>query len=644
MFFFIRLNAQNISFTTPLRLPNATTDKSVSLSYFNSGFYIAWKDLGNQNKIHVSFTEKTKQEQEVWKEITLENIVSTASPCLQAVGNKLYLLWISPEGNINYIINENNTGFKTNAVNTFQFTGNTTFNAGIAATAINNQLVLVSHTGKNTIVYAVINVETNAKSIQAQIITDKKVDALPSITALNNSIVRICWKRYKDQAIDYADVDILTQKLIIQNSKTALQSSATPALAYNIQTQQTAYVFSGPKNAGSKIYYAVEQNSIPVSINIFPSFFATTLQPAICNAGGNNFLMAYTAQDNNIYTSRLTSYDPHTWMQDFLLPQKEDYTLKDIVIPGAHDAGMSVLTAAGGYQSQTINECNTLTQTKNIGLQLNAGIRMFDLRVGVYNKSLYSKHCSSDCMEDAIGGGYGEKLKDALDSIKNFLHHYQKEIVIVTFSHFCEKEIPIKNLADSIFLYLGKDIMYTGYDKPLNNTPLKELAGKIIVLFEGFKSKDKSIDSNTIQHSSNAFINFKRAYAGTNELSKLSGTQEAFFNDMKNGVKANDLIRLDWQLTQSSDEAAMVCNDFQSEKTGLVLDGAMLLTNVLRKHKSIIDLSQTGNKLLPGKVNDWINAGIINKLNKPNILYIDVADTWITDYVISLNSTALYKK
>ncbi len=38
----------------------------------------------------------------------------------------------------------------------------------------------------------------------------------------------------------------------------------------------------------------------------------------------------------------------------------------------------------------------------------------------------------------------------------------------------------------------------------------------------------------------------------------------------------------------------MVCNDFQHENTNPQVDGAMLLTNVIRWHKSIIDLNKTG--------------------------------------------------
>ncbi|MES1222322.1 MAG: hypothetical protein ABUT20_42905, partial [Bacteroidota bacterium] len=63
-----------------------------------------------------------------------------------------------------------------------------------------------------------------------------------------------------------------------------------------------------------------------------------------------------------------------------------------------------------------------------------------------------------------------------------------------------------------------------------------------------------------------------------------------------------------------------------------------------RKHKSIIDLSTGGNKYLPSKVNEWIGKGIINKKNRPNILYVDVAGAWITDFCIELNKNPVYQQ
>ncbi len=147
---------------------------------------------------------------------------------------------------------------------------------------------------------------------------------------------------------------------------------------------------------------------------------------------------------------------------------------------------MSVLSGTGGSQSGTINECNTLTQKLNISSQLNAGIRMFDLRVGTFEDQLYTKHCSSDCMSDAIGGGYGEKLFTLLDAIRAFLQKNKGEVVLLTFSHFCERETPVATLAGAIIGRLGKDIVYAHKGGGLAAATLKQLAGKVIITFEHY--------------------------------------------------------------------------------------------------------------------------------------------------------------
>ena len=164
----------------------------------------------------------------------------------------------------------------------------------------------------------------------------------------------------------------------------------------------------------------------------------------------------------------------------------------------------------------------------------------------------------------------------------------------------------------------------------------------MIVTFEQYANPDKLIDSNSMANKGKTFLNIRRAYAATNQINRLLSTEELFFTSMKDGVNGNDLIRLDWQLTQSSDEAALVCNDFQDEKVNPVINGMMLLTNVIKKNQSITDLAMSGNKYLPAKLNEWISKGTINKNNKPNILYVDVAGAWITDYCIELNGTPFY--
>jgi len=208
-----------------------------------------------------------------------------------------------------------------------------------------------------------------------------------------------------------------------------------------------------------------------------------------------NLLHAQTSNKNTVMG---TNTDMSHWMGDLFDNLKEPYTLKDIVIPGSHDAGMSVLTATGGSQKGTINECNTLTQSLNIETQMVTGIRMFDLRAGVLKDTLYLKHSSSDCMNDAVGGGYGERLEPVLLAAKKFLEKNKSEFLIFTFSHFCPKEIPVPKLADKIVSILGKDHVFIAGDKKLGDIKIADLKGKILIAFETAKFDNPGIVFNTM--------------------------------------------------------------------------------------------------------------------------------------------------
>jgi hypothetical protein len=467
-----------------------------------------------------------------------------------------------------------------------------------------------------------------------------EVLTIPFIVTLSDNGARICYTN--DDGMFYADYNPTdkswTKSIAVEKSKTKV----APAVYHAFNTTRLFYMWKGYKK-DNFIYYASEhEQNQPINGYKLPDYFKTPYPVSICNVDAKKFIMAFVGEDQKLYLSYFTSYNPASWMEDTLFPAKGNLTLKDIVIPGAHDAGMSALNGTGGIHGSSINPCNTLTQKLNIGEQLNAGIRMFDLRVGAFKNAIYTKHSSSDCMADAMGGGYGEQFKDILDSVKMFLNRHKKEFIIITFSHFCPKEASADHVADTIFNVLGKDKIYNNQSKSISDIKLSDLAGKVIITFEQYANREKLIDSNSMADKAKTFLNFRRAYAATNQINKLLAREELFFTSMKDGTNKNDLVRLDWQLTQSGDEAALICNDFEDEKVNPVVNGIMLLTNVVKKNQSITDLAQFGNKYLPSKINEWITNGSINKNSKPNILYVDAAGSWITDFCIELNGTKLY--
>ncbi|NCD68439.1 phosphatidylinositol-specific phospholipase C domain-containing protein [Mucilaginibacter agri] len=635
---------QQLSFSLPDSINTAAiTDKPVGSIVFKGNNFICWNDKAD-GSIHIANLGEPATKSGITDE-SITSSQSSSAPALISSREHIYVLWIDHSGKINYTFNTNEADFKDSATHQFQNCDLPSVAVNIFGLKIDDTKSLVLLQTKTETWYATVTFAPdgliNCSSLK------KAPYHIPygSMSAANikDNNVRVIWSGGKG-AVAYADLSLGKDNWTDVKKLTQIPAGSAVAVHQFQNSDNLFYLWKGVKK-DNKLYYLTDDNGTGSKKATFVPEYISTLNLVSVTDVGENHLLSYVGINNKIYQSRITTYNPATWMEDTFFHGKEDYHLTDIIIPGAHDAGMSVLTAAGGQQSETINECNTLTQIQDVKGQLNAGIRMLDLRIGSYNKKLYTKHCSSDCMADAIGGGYGERLGSIITAIKDFLDANKKETVIISFSHFCEKEAPAAEVAQFIVDSLGKDKMFFSSGRKLNEVTLKDVAGKAIITFEEYASADNRIDSCTIAAESKAFINFRREYAATNVLANLVTKERAFFTTIGNNkVKYNDLVRLDWQLTQTADEAAMVCNDFQSEELNPIVDGAIFLTNVFRKHHSIRDLSLTGKKPIFLLMNKWLADGTLNKNNKPNILYVDVADSWATGYCIQLNKQAIYNK
>ena len=104
-----------------------------------------------------------------------------------------------------------------------------------------------------------------------------------------------------------------------------------------------------------------------------------------------------------------------SWMQDMSV--LDDRPLKDIVIPGSHDAATFVLDLK-------INNNSSQCQEISIAEQLKAGSRYLDLRAWKAKDGLYWMY---------HGAAWTHvKLEDVLADIKSFLDQHTGEIVIAT--------------------------------------------------------------------------------------------------------------------------------------------------------------------------------------------------------------------
>jgi hypothetical protein len=637
---------QHLSFTLPVQFfKEVQTDKAPDIINFNGDYFIAWKEK-NLGKLSFSYLGPQYDTASTESIITVPGAQTKSAPALGVLKDRLYLFWISIDGSLKYIISSNEKQLSVRNIYNVTFAKPIALSQGITTATVGDKIIIATHAdSKDDIFYSILSAGEDGVFKEATLseIPDGKSTDYPFVIDLVNSSARFCWHG-KDDLIYFADFDVKNNTWSAKAVKGPVKTSISPAIYHVWDTDKLFYIWRGYKK-DSRIYYkSVKENENPAGQTALPVYFASDFPVSVCKVDENNFLMTYTGIDEKLYISNFSSYDPANWMEELLHPLSSTKKLRDIVFPGAHDAGMSILTSAGGQQKGTINECNTLTQKLSIESQLNAGIRMFDLRAGTYDKMIYAKHCASDCMQDAIGGGYGERLRNAATAMQQFLLKNRQEIILLSFSHFCERETPLNDFKDSLLKWLTPALIFTvSGQTSIGQLPLKELAGKVIISFETMENPDDRFPSCSIASTSTAFINFVREYAATNDIKKLVEKEKAFFSSLRGEAKDNNLIRLDWQLTQSSSEAPIICNDFEDEKLNPLVNGIMLLANKVNKNKSIIDRSLDGNKYLPITLTNWIRDGIIDKDNKPNILYVDVAGPWITDFCIDLLRSKIYR-
>jgi hypothetical protein len=127
------------------------------------------------------------------------------------------------------------------------------------------------------------------------------------------------------------------------------------------------------------------------------------------------------------------------WMQQSL-GMLGNRTLKQICMPGSHDAGMS------SFDAGTIGAhwTNSQTQLLNFYDQLVAGSRYFDLRPVMSGGEFKAGHYSE--LEGIWLGGNGEKISDIINQVNDFTAKY-KELVIINLSHTLDTDNDYKDLS-----------------------------------------------------------------------------------------------------------------------------------------------------------------------------------------------------
>ncbi|CAM1504521.1 Fc.00g021120.m01.CDS01 [Cosmosporella sp. VM-42] len=109
---------------------------------------------------------------------------------------------------------------------------------------------------------------------------------------------------------------------------------------------------------------------------------------------------------------------PVAWMQA-IFPLIQNRTLKHICLPASHDSGMSVLKQPTTHSTTA----NTTSQSLDIGQQLTAGVRYFDIRACLFsNDDGTAEYGTCHVSNTAVGwqGGLGQAMDEIITQINAF--------------------------------------------------------------------------------------------------------------------------------------------------------------------------------------------------------------------------------
>ncbi|KAH7105389.1 hypothetical protein BKA62DRAFT_689504 [Auriculariales sp. MPI-PUGE-AT-0066] len=281
---------------------------------------------------------------------------------------------------------------------------------------------------------------------------------------------------------------------------------------------------------------------------------AISLSGDASNGGYLNWVIA-----GNNETSLISSNPPQAWIQH-VLPTFGDKPLREFILPGSHDAGMSILNGT----TLASKECKTLTQSGSILSQLQTG---FDIRpvisAGIF-KAGHLLRLIGD-FPSLCSGGNGEKLDDIVNDINTFTPG-KAEIIVLRLSHDLNTDVGNANYRPfnkdevaRLFALLNniKDL----YVSPsptvdLSALTLNQLTGNgkrsAVIIQLRLDSTEVNLTAAGLQ--GKGFFNYDQlpAYNEFSDSNDLDDMMEDQFAKMKEQRAQNAYFMLSFTLTQSA--------------------------------------------------------------------------------------------
>ncbi|KAF2203413.1 PLC-like phosphodiesterase [Delitschia confertaspora ATCC 74209] len=249
------------------------------------------------------------------------------------------------------------------------------------------------------------------------------------------------------------------------------------------------------------------------------------------------------------------------WMQQSL-GSLGNRTLKQICMPGSHDAGMS------SYNPGTVgaNFANTQAQYLDFYQQLMMGSRYFDLRPVLSNGQWVSGHYSE--IEGVWLGGNGQSIADIIKQVNQFTSQY-RELIIINLSHTLDTDNDYKDLTQAQWNSLFSTLRGLNFRMENANPGNTDFSNKVLNEF----IQDKASVFILAQlpggialgdYANQGFFNQDNlpmydSYSETNNRGKMEDDQIKKLKDNRNlvsdaGARKDKFHIFSWTLTQQAED------------------------------------------------------------------------------------------
>jgi hypothetical protein len=288
---------QHLSFTKPVQfLKEAQTDKAASIINFNGDYFIAWKE--NSGKLSFSYLGKQYDTALAELIVKVPGAQTNFAPAFSSLNDKLYLFWISIEGDLHYITSGNDGQPNTKNIHRVSFETPARLSQGITSATVGDKILIATHAGnKEQVVYSILSPGENGvfKPSSFNTISNGRSRNYPFVVGLSDSSARFCWQG-RDDLIYFSDLDVLNNTWTTTNLKGPAQTSISPAMFHVLDRDQLFYIWRGHKKDSRLYYKAAKEMEDPAGRTALPGYFASDYPVTVSNVDENNFLMTFTGQ------------------------------------------------------------------------------------------------------------------------------------------------------------------------------------------------------------------------------------------------------------------------------------------------------------------------------------------------------------